>query len=341
MNLEPQVLESIDRNRRKVLYEELLVLIPVALLIAAAVFLIMFAFKRNVGIAAIVMLAIAIAIALILTRSVSKSFKWFVKPAEEFKPVSLELFQEQLEAVSIGAGIKTPDLVVIDVPSVNSVAFTRHGRPTVGVTKRAAEHPFSKEEAEAMMAHEVAHILINDTLKPLDAWHLKTLPFILLVALALLTIPAFWIAASSHSRFNNAVVVLSVIFFIWVGTISDFIIRRLDIARRHDDFLADSIAAKLTSDPGALRQAILHLDGLLDHAIELPLDNFCSRHLFICPHNLTKRQKANMSLRDALFKYGDSEETTDELLKREKKAIDWRIRNLDAIEHGHWPAFPD
>jgi Zn-dependent protease with chaperone function len=339
MNLEPQVLESIDRNRRKVLYEELLVLTPVVLIIAAVVFLIMFAFKRNVGIAAIVMLAIAIAIALILTYSVGKSFKRFVKPAEEFKPVSLELFQEQLDAVSIGAGIETPELVVLDVPSINSVAFTRRGKPAVGVTKRAVEHPFSKEEAEAIMAHEVAHILINDILKPLDAWHLKTLPFILLAALALLAIPVVWIAASSHSRISTAMVVLSIIFFIWVGTISDFIIRRLDIARRHNDFLADSIAAKLTSNPGALRQAIRHLDAILDHAIELPLDNYSSRHLFICPHNLTKHQKANMSLRDAMFMYGTSEKTTDELLDREKEAIGWRIRNLDAIENGHWPAF--
>ena len=61
--------------------------------------------------------------------------------------------------------------------------------------------------------------------------------------------------------------------------------------------------------------------------------------LFICPHNLTKRQKAYMSLRDTMFMYGTSEETTAELLKREKEAINRRIENLGAITQGHWPAF--
>ena len=339
MDLEPQVQESINRNRRKVLFEELLVLVPVALIITATVYLIIFAFKRHLGIAAIIMLVIATATALILMNSIGKPFKRFVKPAEEFKPVSLNLFQEQLEAVSIGAGIETPQLVVIDVPTVNSVAFMKRGKPAVGVTKKAVEQHFSKEEAEAMMAHEVAHILINDTLMPLDAWHLKTLPFISLAVLASLTVLTFWIGASSHSRINTAIVVPGFIFIIWVGTISDFMVRRLDIARRHDDFLADSIAAKLSSNPEALGQAITHLDALLDHAIELPLDNYCSRHLFICPHNLTKRQKAYMSLRDTMFMYGTSEETTAELLKREKEAINRRIENLGAITQGHWPAF--
>src|SRR5450756_23742 len=286
MDLEPQVQESINRNRRKVLFEELLVLVPVALIITATVYLIIFAFKRHLGIAAIIMLFIATATALILMNSIGKPFKRFVKPAEEFKPVSLNLFQEQLEAVSIGAGI-----------------------------------------------------LINDALMPLDAWHLKTLPFISLAVLASLTVLTFWIEASSHSRINTDIVVPGFIFIIWVGTISDFMIRRLDIARRHDDFLADSIAAKLTSNPEAFGQAITHLDALLDRAIELPLDNYCSRHLFICPHNLTKCQKAYMSLRDTMFMYGTSEETTAELLKREKEAINRRIENLGAITQGHWPAF--
>lgn len=69
-------------------------------------------------------------------------------------------FQDALEAMSIAAGMKTPDLIFLtDMNRSNAMAFIDdEGGPTVGVTTGMLNAALPVDEATAVMAHEVAHL---------------------------------------------------------------------------------------------------------------------------------------------------------------------------------------
>lgn len=131
----------------------------------------------------------------------------------------------------------------------------------------------------------------------------------------------------------------SAAFMCWVGTIFGFVMRRFDFASRHDDILADSIAAKLTEDPSAQKTAIQEVDRSVSRARKLPDNDHCSRHLFICPHHFKNFPRSRFSLRDDLEMMRLSTEDSEMQLRRAAETIPQRLIDLDAIEQGHWPAF--
>lgn len=167
MEYDPQVLRSISEHRRRVRVDQGLVLLPVVL--ALTVLVLLMVFVREVTVIGSVALATTAIVLVVLTHNLNKSYRRFITPASKYRNVSGDVFSEQLEAVSIGAGIPVPDMVVLDLPTVNAVTFLRDGEPAVSVTSKAVSKPFSRLEAEAIMAHQVAHITTGDILKPLDA----------------------------------------------------------------------------------------------------------------------------------------------------------------------------
>jgi len=337
VEFDPQVLRSISEHRRRVRIDQGLVLLPVALALICLVLLMVL--ERKVAIIGGIAIAATAIILTILVCNLNKRYRRFTTPASKYRNVSGDLFKEQLEAVSIGAGIPFPDLVVLDLPTVNAVAFLKDGEPAVGVTSKAVSRPFSRLEAEAIMAHEVAHITIGDILRPLDAWSLRLIAFEALLSLALTALVTFLLSLIFGLDIHPAVFFVSVVTIFWVGTIFGFVFRRFDFASRHDDILADSIAAKLTEDPSALKTAIQEVDRSVSRARKLPDNDHCSRHLFICPHHFKKIPRSRLSLRDDLVVMGLSTEDSEMQLRRAAETIPKRLINLDAIEQGHWPAF--
>ena len=137
------------------------------------------------------------------------------------------------------------------------------------------------------------------------------------------------------SRVNFLVFFLSCVILIWAGAITAFTLKRLNAARRQDDILADSIAAKITCDPGALKDVIERFSLQFKNAETVPLKNYCNRHLFLCPRVQCKKDQL-WQLKYLLL--GD--ECDPKIQTRwERETTVRRIDNLAAIEQGHWPAF--
>jgi Zn-dependent protease with chaperone function len=205
LDLEPQVLESIQRSRRKRYVERALVIIPVSLALAAIVALMIFSFKGNELVIAVAALIVAIGAVMGLVLAVQRNYRKFTLQANIGPQPSRELFADKLDSVSIGVGIPTPELVVLQLPTINAVAFQKSGRPVVGVTESAASGQVSGRTAEAMMAHEVAHVLIGDMLRPMNAWSLRAIAFASLLGLTLIAIPTAIFSLMEEPGFPPAV----------------------------------------------------------------------------------------------------------------------------------------
>ncbi|MBU1670705.1 MAG: M48 family metalloprotease [Actinobacteria bacterium] len=337
--MEPDVLASISYHRRKELAETLLIVVPVFLAVGLAAYLILINLELDVLIAVAILAGIAVFIGSIYAATTRASFNRFVRPAPDGEWASLEDLRDALESVSIGAGIDAPELVVLDLPTVNSVAFIRKGMPVVGVTRETAARTFSRAEAEGMMAHEVAHIILGDALKPMDIGHMRSIDFLLLVLLGLVAAFGIFLGLREEPATATISVLVGYAFIIWAGTLLAFMLRRYDKARRHDDILADSIAIKITSDPGGLKDLVARLDAQMKAAIEIPPRSACAGHLFVYPR--PGRGDAPFSdTRAAFTVLSVSSEDRNTRQERERETIRLRLENLEAIENGNWPAFP-
>ncbi len=104
--------------------------------------------------------------------------------------VSPAVFRNALDGVSLALGLDPPRLMVLDIPTVNSISLFHAGRPAVGVTVEALDAGLSRSTVEAMMAHELSHVLLGDVVAGSNTrrWRLVglslvgavVLPFVLL-----------------------------------------------------------------------------------------------------------------------------------------------------------------
>ena len=170
---------------------------------------------------------------------------------KDYDAVQYQAFQNALEGASIALGMTPPPLKVLGIPTVNSIAFKENGKPGVGVTAEALKAGLSRGEKEAMMAHEMAHIALGD-----------------------------YFLASSSAGFEYAAYGLGVLFLLMAAlvtvAINVYVLlyllplaapllvvrgdsrlrRKTRVLYRHNDLLADTIAARLTSDPESLRKTV-------------------------------------------------------------------------------------
>jgi Zn-dependent protease with chaperone function len=169
----------------------------------------------------------------------------------DYDQAEYESFKSALEGVSIGMGMSPPDLAVLGVPTVNSIAFREGRKPAVGVTAEALKAGLSRSEKEAMMAHEIAHLTLEDCFLASSsaafeyaAYGLGLL-FLLLAALVAVAVNIYLL------------LFLLPLFAPLAVVFADRRLRRRRKALyRHNDLLADSIAAKLVSDPACLRKTV-------------------------------------------------------------------------------------
>ncbi len=120
------------------------------------------------------------------------------------------------------------------------------------------------------------------------------------------------------------------------------------LTNRQDNLLADSLAAKITGDPGALKEAVILLDGMfLKNERPFPAGARYPMLLFV--HEA--RPEVELAAPGELLK--DEDDTPEwrrardrnllKGLRREsafpRESIARRIENLEAIERGNWPAF--
>ncbi len=183
----------------------------------------------------------------------SRSMVASMTGAQELAETDLRPLRRLVENVSIGAGLPvTPELRIVDDPAPN--AFAAGLRPKssyVGVTTGLLK-TMPKRELEAVLAHEVSHIRNRDT-------YLMTMAVVFAGVIALIADLGFrTLAYGGRSRKGGALVaILAIVGFILAPYAA--VLLRMSLSRRRE-FLADSGAAEILSDPEAMALALRRLE---------------------------------------------------------------------------------
>lgn len=300
MNLEPQVENAIKIHRQKSQLLKPLVFAPLVVLLL--MYLAFFIFSIGVDTQAnwefdpimagmvgfsFLLLFMALTYLLSVMGPARREFESLTRESSQHNRMSFRKFQGALHAVSIGVGVNTPDLVVLEMATVNTLSFVKDSN-TVGVTRDALEANLDSSEIEAVMAHELAHVIAGDALKPPKPFGVSGLVLLGLAALALpipLVIPLIGNNASTANIFIFVSLLLPAASIVTSAFVmkKPYSISKLNPYYHHKDILADSVAAKLTKNPAALMSAIEKMSELMRRSRYVPKDTICFTQLFIGP----------------------------------------------------------
>ena len=377
MNIEPKVLENIKQHKRELRKKEAVLLIPFIIAALAGLTMLLFValktpytqiFKTvpadspsflqdkiavSLKYMAILCLPFLIYLGFVCYKRVEYArdrFDYFTgQRTDDYEPASLLKFQEALDGIGIAAGLQAPVLVILDDPAPNAMAFTdAEGTPYIGITKGLLEADISVGEANAIMAHEMAHLIIGENVEPPDLWSIEFLPSVLLVVFGVLAVVSIVLLKVELSAILIAWLITILIFLslILIQRSQGFILKQLDLAYQHDDVLADSLAAHMTRDPRALGNAIKKLDALIKENPRVPGGAILSRYLFVTPATSTGNYFRYATQTVSGMLSGEKQPRTwslfakctsqamKEILELESGATSERLTNLELIEQG-------
>ncbi|MDD5747722.1 MAG: M48 family metalloprotease [Actinomycetota bacterium] len=386
MSLEPSVISSIDKYKKKVVFEKVLLLSPFILAVILSIALLVIArttwkpkpplqeineraleedYSTQSGVSFFKVLAFCLA-PLVLTaygskwyRSVKYSRHMFLAPlgqlASQYDMDEYLKFENALESVSIAAGRERPQSTVIEDPAANAFAYRlKMQDPVVVVTSGLLENNIPVDEANAIMAHELAHILIGENISAPKATDVEYMPGILLIAFVVTSLIAIVVAQSSEVFMLVSIV--SVSFFCALVILQKsrrFIVKVLDLSYMHNDELADSVAIKLTRDPDALAGAITRIGLDAKNRHRVPGGMVMARYLFVTPpfiagdylREATASAEALLSLRKQprtwLLSSKKANRAWLDILEMESRMTKERLTNIELIKQGHWRALSD
>lgn len=162
------------------------------------------------------------------------------------------ILYRSVENVSIAAGLpKTPDVYIIDDMSLNAFATgTTPNNAKVAISKGLLEK-LEKPELEAVMAHEIGHVLNRDIRVMLIS--VALIGAIQMIGEILLRTGR----VSSKDSKGGSPLFLIGLLFISIGVILGTL-TKLAISRERE-FLADAVSANLTSNPESLATALIKI----------------------------------------------------------------------------------
>jgi hypothetical protein len=368
MGLEPQVIERIKEEKGKARRHRALIKVPLQVGISACVVLVILRFTvwsgpgRVLDTANNVLLGVVI---FIFAVSLLLFIVWFLHmrryagrianrmsyPQEYGGGLALKTFRDALDAVAIGAGERPPGLLVVKIPTVNSVPVRKDDRLYIAVSEEALRESPSFSEAEAMMAFSLSRIMLGHVWNAPVIFRSGLVPFFLLGILCFAVVMTLLVFLPGEANYLM-IAFLAAFAIIWLlGPVGRYLFRHGDVARAHTDALTDSIAVKITGDPASLKSLIEKLAGEVrevDFTLEL---QYVSRYLFVCPVGAAGEPGESAGSDgeddrgagdDALERWRAGKVPRGPLKKTVeygRRSLAERIENLEMIERGRWPMF--
>lgn len=192
-------------------------------------------------------------------------------------PLELRTLTNVTEEMAIAAGIRPPAVYLIDDSAPNAFATGRNPNEGVVVVTTGLMQKLTRDELQAVVAHEIGHIRNNDV---------RLMTMLALVAgLIPLIADAFgrslWWGGGRSRRNNNdngaALVFLAIAIVLMIVAPICSKLLELAVSRRRE-FLADATSAELTRNPDALVSALHKISGDQD---VLEAANRATAHLYI------------------------------------------------------------
>ena len=169
-----------------------------------------------------------------------------------------------LENLSIAAGIKTPRLEIIETHARNAFASGVDTKSFCVTVTRGLMNSLEPDELEAVLAHELGHILNRD---------------VRLLMVCIIFTGIFGFAAQmmwSNIRYNmrygamrrrtgksngggGIVLILALSAILWLGYMASLVMR-FALSRRRE-YMADAAAVQLTKSPDSMMRALMRIAG--------------------------------------------------------------------------------
>lgn len=195
------------------------------------------------------------------------------RPADRKKDF---LFYTVAENVSIGAGISTPKLYIINDSAPNAFATGRNPKHAVICATTGLLDKLNRTELEGVIAHEMTHIKEYDTM-------LMTIVSVMVGLVALLgdwLMRASWFGGRNEDNDresgNSIFLLLGIVFAVLSPIIGQLI--QLAISRRRE-FMADAGSVQITRQPSGLISALTKIS---QDTEPLEVANKATAHLYIC-----------------------------------------------------------
>ncbi len=202
-----------------------------------------------------------------------------------------ELFNV-VEEISIAAGLPMPSIHVMDEPALNAFATGRDPQHAAVAITTGLRKKLKRDELQAVMAHEIAHIRHFDI--RLTMMVATMVGLIVLACDAMLRIA--WYAPRSSKRSSKEgggaqaiILVLAILLAIVAPILASLI--QFAISRQRE-YLADAGAVELTRNPQGLASA---LSTLASDTTKMQRANRATAHLFIVNPILNAKGRENLN----------------------------------------------
>lgn len=215
-----------------------------------------------------------------------RQYKALTVRAGRYDEGELASFKSDLDGVAIGMGVRAPGIVVVAVPTPTAFAFRERAVDYIAVTPALLEAGLSQAEREAVLAHELAHSVDGDALLEPNAWRGMTGALFILAPLVVLL--ASLLGGVSPEKLMVMILVPMLLLVIgwplaiWL-LVRPYNLNAMKSLGLYSDVLADSVAVKVTSNPDALKSAIVKLRDLTAEAPRMPSESIGFEHMFIGP----------------------------------------------------------
>jgi heat shock protein HtpX len=160
-----------------------------------------------------------------------------------------------VERLAVEAGLPKPKVGIMASPVPNAFATGRSPSNAVVAVTDSIQRLLSRDEMEAVLAHELSHVKNRDMLTLTVASFLSMLAFLIMRNW-------FFIGLFGRRDSNAGALILVFIASILVWVVSTLLIRALS---RYREFAADRGSAYLTRNPDALISALKKISGRMDY----------------------------------------------------------------------------
>ena len=205
-----------------------------------------------------------------------------------------------VEEMAIAAGIPTPEIYAIYDESPNAFASGRDPEHAIVGITTGLRKKLNRDELQAVIAHEIAHIKNYDT----------RLMMLVGVFAGLIVLASDFFARhfldtmkfrgsrkAHHGKKNPAFFAVATVIALILAWLAPMIARILQLAvSREREYLADASAIKYCRNPTALASALRKLSDDPNHLVS---DNRALEHMFVI--NPNPRQRLTRAHRDSIW----------------------------------------
>lgn len=165
-----------------------------------------------------------------------------------------------LENLSITAGIPTPRLEIIETHARNAFASGIDQKSYTVTVTRGLMNSLTKDELEAVLAHELAHILNRDVrLLIVTVIFTGMIGFAAQLVWSNIRYGMVFSGGRDNNKGGAALVMLVIAVVLWLGYMATLLMR-FALSRRRE-FMADAGAVELTKNPSAMMRALMRIAG--------------------------------------------------------------------------------